>query len=230
MGIPQIPDVPLLANIAYPSESLIARLAPLKPVPGLPNLFAHQARDVFELWQAWEEETGRKQDIPFWATVWPAALMTAKFIGQAPANVAGKTVVDLGCGSGIVGIAAMKAGALSVIANDIDPVALSLAGKNAEANGVTVTVDERNLLGYPPLADWDVILVADLFYEKSVADSMVRWLGVARGNGSVVYIADASRPFSPRSGVKILIEEKYPTDMDLEGSTERTVRLLAFQP
>ena len=218
------------ATIAYPSESLLARLVPLNPVPGLQDLVAYQARDVFEVWQAWETETGSKQDIPFWATVWPAALLTAKFIGREPAIVAGKTVVDFGCGSGIAGIAAMKAGALQVIANDIDPVALSMAGKNAEANGVRVTVDERNLLGYPPLPEWDVILVADLFYEKSVAETMVRWLVDARRNGTVVFIADASRPFSPRTGVKLLMEENYPTDMDLEGSTERTVRLLAFQP
>jgi predicted nicotinamide N-methyase len=228
--IPRTPDVSLPATIAFPSESLIARLAPILPVPGRPDLLAHQAKDVFELWQAWEKETGSRQDIPFWATVWPAALMTAKFIGLEPSNVAGKTVVDFGCGSGIAGIAAMKAGALSVIANDIDPVALSMAERNARANGVGITADERNLLSDPPLPEWDVILVADLFYEKSVSETMVRWLGDARRNGSVVYIADASRPFSPRTGVKVLIEDTYPTDMDLEGSTQRTVRLLAFQP
>jgi predicted nicotinamide N-methyase len=220
----------LPATLHFPSDALIARLMPLTPVPGLPGLRAHQARDVFALWQAWEHESGEKQDVPYWATVWPAALLMASFLAEEPAAVAGKTVLDFGCGSGIPGLAAARAEARRVLANDIDPVALGMAERNARANGIALETEEGNLLRQAPAPEWDVILVADLFYEKSVAEPMLLWLRAARENGSRVFIADASRPFTPATGVKILREREYPTDPDLEGSTRRIVRVLEFLP
>ena len=197
---------------------------------GRPDLAAHQAKDVFALWQAWEDESGQKQDIPFWATVWPAARMAAEWIGANPSLVAGKRVLDLGCGCGLAGIAAVKAGAASVVANDIDEVALEFTRRNAETNGIAMEIATGNLLDAPPDPAWDVILAADLFYEKSVAAAMLEWLGAARRNGTAVYIADGNRPFSPRVGVVTLLENRYPTDIDLEGTSERTVRILAYLP
>lgn len=213
-----------------PSEAVLARLAPFAPVPGRPDLTARQAPNLFALWQAWEKESGRKQDIPYWSTVWPAARMAAEFLEREPGTVRGRIVLDFGCGGGIAGIAALKAGAARAIANDIDPAALRMAGINAEANGVRLETEPRNLLAEPPSPAWNVILVADLFYERSVADTMLAWLGRARENGTVVLIADASRPFGPTRGVELLREEKFPTDPDLEGASERTVRLLAYLP
>lgn len=221
---------PLRSILAIPSDSLVFRHAPLLPVPGRPDLMAHQTPDVFALWVAWESESGGKQDIPFWATVWPAARMVAEWIGSDPAPIRGKNVLDFGCGCGIAGIAALRGGAARVTANDIDPVALEFTHRNARANGLAVAIDDRNLLGLPPDPAWDVILAADLFYEKTVAEAMLAWLLRARGNGTAVYIADANRPFSPRTGVATLLERRYPTDMDLEGTAERTVRLLTLRP
>jgi predicted nicotinamide N-methyase len=221
---------PVPATLSLPSGSLITALAPLAPVPGRPDILAHQAPDVFALWQAWEAESGERQDIPFWATVWPAARMTAEWLGGNPAVVAGRNVLDFGCGCGIAGIAARKAGAAKVAANDIDPVALEFTRRNALANGLAADTLEGNLLDLPPDPAWQVILAADLFYEKTVAAAMLAWLTRARGNGTEVYIADANRPFTPRTGVSVLLERTYPTDIDLEGSSERTVRLLSLLP
>ena len=229
-------DARLPDPIVPPSEALISRLAPLGPVPGRADLSAYQAPDVFALWQAWEAETGKRQDIPYWATVWPAALMTIRFLGENPGAVAGKSVLDFGCGCGIAGIAALKAGAARALANDIDPIALWMAERNASANGlgspggVRLETAPGNLLEAPPSPDWGVLLVADLFYEKPVAERMLAWLAQARRNGSAVFIADASRPFGPKTGVQVLSEGKYATDTDLEGSSERLVRLLAYLP
>ena len=156
--------------------------------------------------------------------------MVAEWLGADPSPVRGKNVLDFGCGCGIAGIAALHAGAARVTANDIDPVALEFTRRNARANGLSLAIDERNLLESPPDPEWDVILAADLFYEKKVADAMLDWLGRARRNGAAVYIADANRPFSPRTGVSVLLERKYPTDLDLEGTTERSVRLLSLLP
>lgn len=51
-------------------------------------------------------------------------------------DIAGKDVLDMGCGSGILGIAALKLGAKHVDAVDIDMVATRIAGENAEKNGI----------------------------------------------------------------------------------------------
>ena len=219
---------PLPASL--PSEALLKRLAPPAPVPGRPDLLAWQARDVFDFWKAWELESGIKQDIPYWVTVWPAARLLAEYVGEHPETAAGKTVLDLGCGGGIAGLAAARAGATRVIANDVDPAALAMAGRNAALNGLALTVAEDNLLSRPPDAEWNVILVADLFYEKSVAEPMLDWLRQALSQRSRVLIADASRPFAPQAGVRLLAEKTYLTDVDLEGSSQRKVRLLELLP
>src|SRR5919198_1123057 len=114
-----------------PSSALLARLAPLTPVPGRPDLVAHHAPDVFALWQAWEEEGGAPQTVPFWATVWPAGQLLARVVQAEPAWVRGQTVLDLGCGSGVAGIAALSAGAARVVAHDIDPVGVVVHGPPA---------------------------------------------------------------------------------------------------
>jgi predicted nicotinamide N-methyase len=213
-----------------PSEGLLARLAPPAPVPGRPDLLACQARDVFDLWKAWEGESGVKQDIPYWATVWPAARLMAAFLGAHPEWAKDKVVVDLGCGGGVAGLAAAKAGAARVIANDIDPAALAMAGRNAALNGLALGIEDSNLLSRPPAPAWDLILVADLFYEKSMAGPMQDWLRSAMAQGARVLIADASRPFAPQAGIRLLAEETYATDVDLEGSPQRKVRLLELLP
>jgi predicted nicotinamide N-methyase len=212
----------------FPSPGLLERLAPLSPVATRPDLVAHQAPDVFSIWMAWEEETGSQRDIPYWATVWPAAQMLARFIGEKPEKFKNRKVLDLGCGCGVAGIAAAKAGARA-IANDIDPVALEITRLNAAANGVEIFLQEGDLLASNP-PEMDVILVADLFYERAVSEKLLAWLGQAHARGAEVFIADASRPFSPTEGVSTLAKEKFRTDIDLEGRSERIVRLLALNP
>ena len=218
------------APACLPSEAQLIRLAPPAPIPGRPDLRAWQAPDVFDLWQAWEHESGVKQDIPYWATVWPAARLTATYLGRHPELAAGRTVLDFGCGGGAAALAAAKAGAARVIANDIDPAALAMAEKNAALNGLALETEEGNLLTRSPSPEWDLILVADLFYEKSVADPMLAWLRRAMELGTRILIADASRPFAPQAGVRVLTEERQPTDADLEGSPDRKVRLLELLP
>lgn len=217
------------ATSRLPSASLLASLAPLAPVPSRPDLLAHQAPDVFTLWQAWEKESGEKQDVPFWAVVWPAAQVMAKFLLAHPEWVRGRNVVDLGCGGGIAGIAAAKAGARRVYSNDIDFAALEMTARNAEANSVQTVLDGANFLerGWPE--DTGVILVGDLFYEKEMSVALLDSLREARRGGVAVLIGDSSRPFGPTSGIQVLAEETVKTDWDLEGSILRTVRLLTLE-
>jgi len=225
-----MPDAPPTARrpVPVPSAALLARLAPLTPVPGRPDLMAHHAPDVVALWQAWEEECGGQQAVPFWATVWPAAQLLARVVQAEPAWVREQTVLDLGCGSGVAGIAALDAGATRVVAHDIDPVALAIATKNAKANGVTLLLHGASLLHGPCPARITCILVGDLFYERAAAVALWTWLRTARQRGVQVLIADASRPFTPTVGVRCLREERLATAWAWEGTHTRTVRLLTL--
>ncbi len=115
-----------------------------------------------------------------------------------PEAVAGRRVLDLGCGSGLVGIAALKAGAASVLAVDIDPHALGATQLNAEANGVAVETLCADLLdGAPPAVE--VVLAGDVFYSRALARRSLPFLQRCRDAGLSVLIGDPGRASLPRT-------------------------------
>nr|BFE68790.1 hypothetical protein GCM10020092_020910 [Actinoplanes digitatis] len=128
----------------------------LAPVPFLPELVLHQAEEPIELWER-TEAAGAEQPPPFWAFAWVGGQALARHVLDDPDLVAGRSVLDLATGSGLVAVAAARAGARPVTANDIDPLSLAAAEANAQANGVEVRTVEGDLLedGY---AEADVIL------------------------------------------------------------------------
>ena len=135
-------------RVPVPSSALLARLAPLTPVPGRPDLAAHHAPDVIALWQAWEEECRAPQAVPFWATVWPAASCWPASCRPSPpgsrADGAGPGLWERG-----VPASPPSAGATRVVAHDIDPVALAIAAQNARANAVELLLQGAPLLHAP---------------------------------------------------------------------------------
>ena len=111
---------------------------PLRPVPQVEEIRLHLARDALGLWQRTEDERGTGQPPPFWAFAWPGGQALARYVLDHPAVVAGRGVLDLGSGSGLVAIAAAMAGAATVLASEIDPLAVAAIGLNARANAVPV--------------------------------------------------------------------------------------------
>ena len=213
----------------FPSKKLLSEYAPLRPLPKYNELLAHQADDVFALWDAWEKESGGEREIPFWAAVWPGGVSLARYLLNNSHIVSGKFVLDIGCGGGIAAIAASCAGAEKVIANDIDPVALHIASLNAKANKATIFTDQKNLLkDKNTTTKFDVILVADMFYERSKAQPMLKFLQRNHKEGTTVLIADGERNYAPKRGLKLFYEEIIPVNKDLEGVAERNVRLLSL--
>lgn len=109
------------------------------------------------------------QQLPYWAFAWAAGQGLAQHILANPQLVRGKRVLDFGCGSGLVGIAAAKAGALSVLCCDSDPLALIATQYNAERNDVVISVSDEWL---GAVGDLDCLLAADILYDLTSAGDL----------------------------------------------------------
>ena len=188
----------------------------IQPPPHTPELSLHLADEVTPIWRLTEEalaEIGLPP--PFWAFAWAGGQALARYVLDHPDEVAGKRVIDFASGSGIVGIAAMRAGAGHVLATDIDPFCGAALAVNGELNGVRIDFTDQNLLETPP-PDVDVILAGDICYEKPLATQVMDWLAAAHVRGTRVLIGDPGRSYFPRVGLEKLAEYEVPTTRELE--------------
>lgn len=187
------------------SEVIAERLA-LGPVPGLPEIRLHTAGPASGL-RRLAERAGGDEGAPYWAHLWGGGLALARYVLDRPETVAGRSVFDLGAGSGIVGIAAALAGAKPVLAADTDRWAIAATRLNAEANGVAVSTLPGDVTAGPPPAV-DIVLVGDLFYEAGLARRVTVFLDRCLDAGLAVLIGDPGRAFLPRARLVLLAE--YP--------------------
>jgi len=188
----------------------------LQAPPHTPELRLHLADEITPIWKLTEEalaEIGLPP--PFWAFAWAGGQALARYILDHPGIVAGKRVIDFASGSGLVAIAAMKAGAAEVLAADIDVFCEAAIGLNAAANGVEAAFTEVDLLGAPPPAA-DVILAGDICYERPMAEAVMAWLAQGRTAGATVLIGDPGRTYFPKDGLEKLAEYQVPTTRELE--------------
>lgn len=184
--------------------------------PLVPEVHLHLAHEAVPLWQKTEEELGQLGlPPPFWAFAWAGGQALARHVLDHPEIVCGKRVTDLASGSGLVGIAAMKAGAANVLAADIDAFSVDAIRINADANNVAVVATGSDLL-MQPAKDCDVILVGDLFYEKGLAEKVFAWLEEAEASGITTLIGDPGRSYLPRDKLTKLGEYKVQVTRDLE--------------
>ena len=188
----------------------------LQAVPHAPEISLWLADEITPIWRLTEEELGELGlPPPFWAFAWAGGQAVARWLLDNPSEVAGKSVLDFATGSGLVGVAAMKAGAASVLGTDIDPFCGAAVALNAEANGVAMAFTDQNLLDAPP-PPVDVICAGDVCYEKPMTERVLDWLGQARANGTRVLIGDPGRTYFPKSGLEFLAEYRVPTTRELE--------------
>jgi predicted nicotinamide N-methyase len=184
--------------------------------PLVPEVKLHLAHEAVPLWQKTEEELGEMGlPPPFWAFAWAGGQALARHVLDHPELVRGRRVVDLASGSGLVGLAAMKAGAASVLAADIDGFSLEAIRLNAALNDIELTVTGEDLLSAPAPA-CNVILVGDLFYEKDLAARVVAWLEAAEERGIAALIGDPGRSYLPRERLTKLGQYRVEVTRDLE--------------
>jgi predicted nicotinamide N-methyase len=193
-------------------ESFITANAALMAPPLVPEIRLYLATEVVPLWRATEEEL-EKMGVPppYWAFAWAGGQALARYILDHPQSVAGKRVLDIGSGSGLVAIAAAKAGAASVLAADIDAFSAAAIALNAAANSATVSVTQDDLIGVE--GDWDVILVGDLFYERPLAERLLAWL---KPLGRPALLGDPGRSYFPKDRTERLALYNVQTSRDLE--------------
>jgi predicted nicotinamide N-methyase len=111
------------------------------------------------------EETRRiLHEPPYWSFCWASGLALARYLAERPQWVEGKRVLDFGAGSGVAGIAAAKAGALEVVACDLDPLAIAACRANAELNNVQLSYSTDFFAEADRFA---LILVADVLYDRA---------------------------------------------------------------
>ena len=185
--------------------------------PLVPEVQLHLAEESLPIWRRTEEELGEMNvPPPYWAFAWAGGQALARHLLDHPALVAGQPVLDLGAGSGLTAIAAMKAGARSVLAADVDAVALVACALNAEANACTVATTSEDQLTSPPSASLAVVLVGDLFYERELADRVLAFITEAAKNGARVLVGDPGRSYFPRDRFRKLAEHRVPVTRELE--------------
>ena len=201
--------------IADPA-AFIAANTRLQPVPHAPEISLHLADEVTPIWRLTEEELGELGlPPPFWAFAWAGGQALARHLLDHPDEVAGRRVLDFAAGSGLVGIAAVKAGAASVLCADIDPFCAAAVAANAAANVVALDFTADDLLDAPP-PDVDVICAGDVCYERPMTERVLAWLAQANANGARVLIGDPGRTYFPRDGLTFLAEYRVPTTRELE--------------
>ena len=194
----------------------------LQAPPHTPELALHLADEVTPIWKLTEEaleEIGLPP--PFWAFAWAGGQALARYVLDHPELVAGRRVIDFATGSGIVAVAAMKAGAASVLAADIDVFCEAAVGLNAQANGVEIDFTDQNLLDAPPPPlgssfGADVLLAGDICYERPMAEAVMDWLRQGRAKGGSVLIGDPGRTYFRKDDLVKLAEYQVETTRELE--------------
>lgn len=187
----------------------------------VPEVRLHLADDAIALWERTEEWAGTAQAPPFWAFAWAGGQALARYLLDHPDLVAGRRLLDLAAGGGVVSVAALRAGAAHVTATEIDPAALAALALNADANGGSVTAVLGDVLD-DEVPDVDVVTAGDVFYSREMAARMLAYLRRCRAAGAAVLVGDPGRAYVPRDQLSALAVYEVPTTRALENAEIKT--------
>ncbi len=194
----------------------IRRNTAIATPPLVPEIRLHLATEVTPIWQATEDTLARDAlPPPYWAFAWAGGQALARYLLDHPETVAGREMLDFGAGSGLVAIAAARAGAARVVAAEIDHFAAEAIAINAALNGVAVEVVTADLLDDRRF--WKLVTAGDICYEQPMAERAMRWLRRLAGRGSTVLLGDPGRAYLPGAGLCELARYDVPTSHELEG-------------
>jgi predicted nicotinamide N-methyase len=212
-----------------PAEFVLAHTR-VRPAPFVPELRLHLADDSLELWEATRQAVDRG-DVPppFWAFVWAGGQALARHLLDHPDVVAGRPVLDVATGSGLVALAAARAGASTVTATDVDDYAVAATRLNASLNDLTVDTvraDVRELAGAPGL----LVTVGDVFYDEKLAAVMLPALTALAAAGADVLVGDPHRAYLPRERLVPVASYDVEVETDIEDAPVKTSVVARLRP
>ena len=191
--------------------------------PLVPEIALHLATEITPLWQATEARLEREGiEPPYWAFAWAGGQALARHLLDRPESVAGKRVLDFGAGSGLVALAAARAGA-RVEAAELDPMAAEVIRLNAVLNNLLIAVVVGDVIGRDD--GWDVVLAGDMFYERKLAAAALPWLRGLVARGALVLLGDPGRAYLPETGLTEVAAYSVPTTRELEDREMREGRI-----
>lgn len=209
------------------AERFIRANTALMAPPHVPEIRLHLADEAHDLWHRTEEELEAiGLPPPFWAFAWAGGQGLARFILDNPQTVRGRSVLDFATGSGLVAIAAAKAGATSVKAADIDPFSSCAVALNAKANAVALGFVANDLIGTD--SGWDVILAGDVFYDRALAERLLPWFSDLAARGAHILVGDPGRSYLPKSRLERMAVYEVPVTRALEDAEVKRTTVWRF--
>ncbi|MBN9541696.1 MAG: methyltransferase [Reyranella sp.] len=204
--LPADPQTFIRANTALEAPAM---------VPEFKLWLASEYVPIWQATEAWLEE--QNIDPPYWAFCWPGGQAVARYLLDNPTLVAGKRVIDFAAGSGVSSMAAAKAGAASVLANDIDLLSLVAARLNAEANGLSIDTSSADwLAGRDGDPETEVVIAGDVCYEREMSKRALDWLRGHANRGRLVLLGDPGRNYFSAQGLEERARYEIPTTLQLE--------------
>ncbi len=204
--LPRDPEAFIRANTALEAPAM---------VPEFKLWLASEYVPIWQATEAWLEE--QNVDPPYWAFCWPGGQAIARYLLDHPAEVRGKTVIDFAAGSGVSALAAARAGAGRVIANDIDALSLVAARLNAEANGLVLETSQEDWLsGHDGQPQADIVIAGDVCYERAMSAQALEWLRSHANRGRLVLLGDPGRNYFSAQGLEEKERYRIPTTLQLE--------------
>jgi predicted nicotinamide N-methyase len=207
-------------------DFILANTALMAP-PHVPEIKLHLADEAHDLWHKTEEELASiGLPPPYWAFAWAGGQGLARYVLDQPQTVRDKRVLDFASGSGLVAIAAAKAGAREVVAADVDPFCRMAVELNSQANGVHLGFSSVDRIGTDD--GWDVVLAGDVFYDKPLADRLGPWFAALRQRGATVLVGDPGRAYLPKGGLEALAVYEVAVTRALEDSEVKRTTVWRF--
>ncbi|MAS06335.1 MAG: nicotinamide N-methylase [Ahrensia sp.] len=196
--------------------------------PHVPEISLHLADEAHGLWHRTEEELAEiGLEPPFWAFAWAGGQGLARYVLDHPEAVEDRRVLDFATGSGLVAIAAAKAGAATVTASDIDPFCEPAVTLNAELNTVEIAYDGRDLVGVA-LPAIDVLLAGDVFFDREMSARLVPWFTALAESGVDILVGDPGRSYLPRERLTLLDVYEVPVTRALEDAEVKKTSVWRF--
>ena len=196
-------------------ERFVRERTVIAPVPLVSEIALHQATELSPLWLATAREMEGWDPSPYWAFPWAGGQALARHLLDHPEIVRGRAVFDFASGSGLVAIAAARAGASRAVAANLDPFCAAAVRLNAALNAASVEFRAGDPIG-DPLPGFEVVLAGDVFYERPLAERALAWFQILARSGARVLVGDPGRIYSPLEGLVELAVHDVPTTPEIE--------------